>query len=236
MHKIPLLNTDIITVQKLKTTVNFFKESALSHLIRKFATILNMKYLYWLALLILTTFASAAETKPYKPQTVRDPAQYLSTDALKVSDTCPGHDILNPFTCTKDQPAGFTCFDVYRVQGDPVDTERYTLLNESLSTQELTAEPKCNFTGKLTCENFLKDLKYNLDFSWFIANFPSSSFPECGQTYTCTRIVCFAPLQDTSYGAPQAQKLDCVFKKNQIYFLGAQVTCRDKNAPTVKNK
>ncbi len=190
-----------------------------------------MKYVYALALLGLTSYLYAADTKPYKPHTVRGQAQYLSTDPLKVSDTCPGNDIINPFTCTKEQPAGFTCFDVYRVQGDPMDKERYTLLDETLTTQETTAEPKCNFTGKLTCENFLKDLKYNLDFSWFIANFPSSAFPECAQTYTCTRIACWKPLVNTSYGAPQAQKLSCVFKKNQIYFLGAQVTCQDKNAP-----
>ena len=189
-----------------------------------------MKQLLGLFLLMLGVAVFAAP-KPYKPRTVRAQAQYLSTDALKVSDTCPGNDIVNPFTCTKEQPAGFSCFDVYRVQGDPMETERYTLLDQTLSNQETTAEPKCNFTGELTCANFLKDLKYNLDFSWFITNFPSSSFPECGKTYTCTRIVCFAPLQDTSYGAPQAQKLSCVFKKNQLYFLGNQVTCQDKNAP-----
>ena len=177
---------------------------------------------------VLAAYA-APTPKPYKPHTVRGQAQYLSTDALAVSDTCPGNDIINSFSCTKDQPAGFTCFDVYRVQGDPIDSQRYTLLDETVSTQETTAEPKCNFTGELTCANFLKDLKYNLDFSWFITNFPSSSFPQCGQTYTCTRIVCYAPLANTSYGAPQAQKLSCVFKKNQIYFLGAQITCQDKN-------
>ena len=174
------------------------------------------------------------DTASYKPRTVRTQAQYLTTDALKVTDTCPGGDIINPFTCTKDQPAGFTCFDVYRVQGDPMDKDRYTLLDETLSTEDTTAEPKCNFTGDLTCDNFLQALKYNLDFSWFIANFPSSSFPECGKTYTCTRIACWQPLADTSYGAPQAKKLSCVFKKNQIYFLGAQITCEDKNAPIKK--
>ncbi len=173
----------------------------------------------------------AAKPKPYKPHTQRGPAQYLSTDALAVTDSCPGADIINPFTCTKEQPAGFTCFDVYRVQGDPVDKERYTLLDQTVTTQQTTAEPKCNFTGDLTCENFLKDLKYNLDFSWFITNFPSSSFPQCGETYTCTRIACFTPLADTSYGAAQAKKLSCVFKKNQIYFLGSQITCQDKSAP-----
>ncbi len=170
----------------------------------------------------------AADVKPYKPLTVRAQAQYLSTDALSVTDTCPGADILHPFTCTKEQAPGFTCFDVYRVEGDPIDKERYTLLDQALSTEDTTAEPKCNFTGELTCENFLQALKYNLDFSWFITNFPSSSFPECGKTYTCTRIACWHTLADTATGAPQAKKLACVFKKNQIYFLGSQITCQDK--------
>ncbi len=188
----------------------------------------------WLFILLLGTTVYGAEPKTYKPQTQRTPAQYLSTDALKVTDTCPGADIINSFNCTKNQPAGFTCFDVYRVQGDPMDKDRYTLLDQTLTTEEVTAEPKCNFDGELTCEHFLQALKYNLDFSWFIANFPSSSFPECGKTYTCTRIACWKTLQDTSYGAPQAQKLSCVFKKNQIYFLGSQITCEDKNAPSKK--
>lgn len=188
----------------------------------------------WLLILLLGTFAYGAEQKPYKPKTVRAQAQYLTTDTLKVTDTCPGADIINPFTCTKDQPAGFSCFDVYRVQGDPMDKDRYTLLDETVTTQDTTAEPKCNFTGPLTCENFLQSLKYNLDFSWFIANFPSSAFEQCAQTYTCTRIACWQALADTSYGAPQAKKLSCVFKKNQIYFLGAQVTCENKNAPAKK--
>ena len=188
-----------------------------------------MKKFLVLAAILLGLNVYGGGGAPYKPKTVRAQAQYLSTDALKVTDTCPGADIINPFTCTKDQPAGFTCFDVYRVQGDPMDKDRYTLLDETIATEEITAEPKCNFTGDLTCDHFLQALKYNLDFSWFIANFPSSSFPECGKTYTCTRIVCFQPLADTSYGAPQAKKLSCVFKKNQIYFLGAQITCENKN-------
>ena len=188
-----------------------------------------MKYFLTGLVLCLCMWGHAADPKPYKPRTVRAQAQYLTTDALKVTDTCPGNDIISPFTCTKDQPAGFTCFDVYRVQGDPIDKERYTLLDQTVTTEDTTAEPKCNFTGELTCQNFLQSLKYNLDFSWFIANFPSSAFAQCAQTYTCTRIACWQPLQDTAYGAPQAQKLSCVFKKNQIYFLGAQVTCQNKN-------
>ena len=188
-----------------------------------------MKRIIFLLIVCLLGAVSGVAQKTYKPKTVRAQAQYLTTDALKVTDTCPGGDIINPFTCTKDQPAGFKCFDVYRVQGDPIDKDRYTLLDEKLTTEDTTAEPKCNFTGNLTCDNFLQALKYNLDFSWFIANFPSSAFPECAQTYTCTRIACWKTLEDTSYGAPQAKKLSCVFKKNQIYFLGAQITCENKN-------
>ena len=176
----------------------------------------------------LNTFG--ADKKPYRPFTQRAQAQYLTTDALKVTDTCPGADIINPFTCTKEQAPGFTCFDVYRVEGDPIDKDRYTLLDQTVTTEDTTAEPKCNFTGELTCDAFLQALKFNLDFSWFITNFPSSSFPECGKTYTCTRIACWQTLQDTSYGEPQAKKLACVFKKNQIYFLGSQIKKKKKNA------
>ena len=189
-----------------------------------------MKHSVVLVCLLLATFTNATEMKPYKPHTVRAQAQYLSTDALAVTDTCPGADIISPFTCTKEQAPGFTCFDVYRVEGDPIDKERYSLLDQAVTTEDTTAEPKCNFTGELTCDNFLQALKYNLDFSWFITNFPSSSFPECGKTYTCTRIACWKTLQDTASGTPQAKKLACVFKKNQIYFLGSQITCQDKNA------
>lgn len=194
-----------------------------------FAILNNMRSLCLLCLMTLCSCLYAAQSKPYKPHTVRAQAQYLSTDALAVTDTCPGGDIINPFSCSKDQPAGFTCFDVYRVQGDPIDKERYSLLDQTITTEDTTAEPKCNFTGELNCNNFLQSLKYNLDFSWFITNFPSSSFPQCGQTYTCTRIACWQTLADTTYGAPQAKKLACVFKRNQIYFLGTQITCQDKN-------
>jgi len=173
--------------------------------------------------------AAAAQSAPYSPVTQRGQARYLSTDQYEVEDTCPGHDILKQFSCTKTDPAGFSCFDVYMVQGDPVDSERYTLLNESLSTVNESAEPRCTFE-ELTCDNFLKSLKYNLNFSWFIDNFPSSSFPQCAETYSCTRVSCLLPLPDAETGGPQAQKLSCVFKKNQIYFLGAEVSCRDKNA------
>ena len=177
----------------------------------------------------LCAAAAAAETG-YKPQTVRQTPQYLSTDPAEVEDTCPGHDILKRFDCTKNNLPGYSCFDVYMVQGDPVDAERYTLLDQTVTAEPGTAEPRCTFEGEMTCDNFLKELNYNLDFSWFITNFPSSSFPQCGETYSCTRIACLKPAADAPDGSPRAQKLSCVFKKNQIFFLGAQITCRDKNA------
>jgi hypothetical protein len=208
----------------------FFPESASilqnGHFLLYF---LYMKPFLTLILLGVTLCVCAAGNKPYKSLTHRAAPQYLTTDALKVTDTCPGADIMDPFTCTKTQAPGFTCFDVYRVEGDPMNKERYTLLDQTITTQDTSAEPKCNFEGDLTCDNFLQSLKYNLDFSWFITNFPSSSFPECGKTYTCTRIACWKTLQNTAYGAPQANKLSCVFKKNKIYFLGSQITCQDKH-------
>lgn len=172
----------------------------------------------------------AAAQKAPKIYTQRGPAQYLSTDALAVEDTCPGQDIVNQFSCTKEQAPGFHCFDVYRVQGDPVDRERYTLLDQTITQENVSAQPLCNIDA-LTCESFLASLNYNLDFSWFIANFPSSSFPECGLTYSCTRIACLKPLPPAEDGSPRSQKLSCVFKKNQIFFLGAPVTCQDKKQP-----
>lgn len=176
-------------------------------------------------------FAGAlwAQDGAYKPVTLRAPAQYLSTDGYDVEDTCPGHDILKQFTCTKNTPPGYKCFDVYMVEGDPVDAERYTLLNQTLTEENVSAQPPCNFS-ELTCENFLHALHYNLAFSWYIDNFPSSSFPQCGETYVCTRLSCFNPLPDAPDGTPRSQKLSCVFKKNQLFFLGTQITCQDKNA------
>lgn len=189
---------------------------------------MNMKRIL-LCLGILGCLAAST----YKPVTVRQQAQYLSTDASQVEDTCPGSDIFNPFTCTKQETPGYSCFDVYRVQGDPVDRERYTLLNQTITAEQTSAEPLCTF-DELTCENFLAALKYNLDFSWFITNFPSSSFPQCGETYSCTRIACLKPAPGSTAQNPLSQKLSCVFKKNQTFFLGAQITCQNKNARSAK--
>lgn len=179
-------------------------------------------------LLILGALCCAGAAM-YKPVTQRQNAQYLSTQAGAVQDTCPGNDIFNPFTCTKEQAPGYTCFDVYRVQGDPMDKDRYTLLDQTITTEQTSPEPLCTFK-ELTCEIFLKALNYNLDFSWFISNFPSSSFPQCGETYSCTRIACLLPAPGSTAQNPLSQKLSCVFKKNQTFFLGAQITCQNKNA------
>ena len=183
--------------------------------------------------IFLCLLATCVLAATYKPITQRQTAQYLSTDGAAVQDTCPGNDIDRPFTCTKEQKPGYTCFDVYRVQGDPVDTERYTLLNQTLTVENSSADPLCPMDA-LTCESFLVALKYTLDFSWFIANFPSSSFPHCAETYSCTRIACLKPLAPLADGTPQAQKLSCVFKKNQIFFLGAWISCQDKKTASSK--
>ena len=178
---------------------------------------------------LLLLGAVACLAAAYKPVTLRQPAQYISTDAARVEDTCPGHDVFQPFTCSKEDLPGLSCFDIYQVQGDPINTERYTLLDQTISEEATTPEPLCPFT-ELTCENFLASLNYNLDFSWFIANFPSSSFPQCAETYSCTRIACLRPLPPAPDGTVQAQKLSCVFKKNQTFFLGTMISCQDKKS------
>ena len=192
-----------------------------------------MKQIYLPLAVVLLAGALAAlhaADAAYKPQTVRQTPQYLSTDPALVEDTCPGHDILKRCTCTKAQKPGYSCYDVYMVQGDPIAAERYTLLEQTITIESSSAEPRCTFTDELTCDNFLTALNYNLDFSWFIANFPSSSFPQCGETYSCTRIACLRPLAHAPDGSPRSEKLSCVFKKNQIFFLGTELTCQDKTS------
>lgn len=160
--------------------------------------------------------------------TQRAPAEYLTTNPLEVDDTCPQNDIYAPFTCTKEQAPGFSCYDVSAVQGDPIPAQRYELLEESLSPENVSADPQC-LQAEPTCAAFLKQLDFNLDFTWFIANFPSSSFPECGKTYTCTRIVCYMPPKEGQTPAV-SQKLSCVYKKHQRFFVGSRITCARQNA------
>ena len=131
-----------------------------------------------LLLLFCLCFIGTLSARNRKMFTLRGNAQYLSTQPNSLEDTCPGKDIFSPFVCSSKQSDGFSCFDIYQVEGDPIPVERYTLLEETITIQNNTAEPACNFEGELTCANFLTNLKYNLDFSWFITNFPSSSFPQ----------------------------------------------------------
>ena len=186
------------------------------------------RFVNCMAVIILLAGTLSGTETDYKPQTLRQTPQYLSTDPALVEDTCPGHNILQRFTCTKKQTPGYSCFDVYMVQGDPIDAERYTLLDQTITIEKSSAEPLCTFEGEMTCENFLQALNYNLDFSWFISNFPSSSFPQCGETYSCTRIACLKPLAAAADGSARSQKISCVFKKNQIFFLGTEISCQNK--------
>ena len=161
-------------------------------------------------------------------QTQREKPYYLSTDANKVEDTCPGHDILKPYVCTAQQPDGFSCFDVYMVQGSPTEKERYTLLQQVTEVQPVTPQPQCPNNMQPTCESFLQALNYNLEFSWYLVNFPSSSFEQCRETYDCKRIDCYIP-----HVAEEKQKtstlVSCVYKRNQIFFVGSQITCQQNS-------
>ncbi len=160
----------------------------------------------------------------YRVSTEREKPYYLSSNAEKVLDTCPGHDILKQYSCSKDQLNGFTCFDVYMVQGSPVNEQRYTLLQERIEKQSVSPEPVCP-KMEPTCESFLKAMNYNLEFSWYLVNFPSSSFEQCRETYDCKRIDCYLP-PDSTIGEKNATLVSCVYKRNQVFFVGADVTCR----------
>ena len=168
--------------------------------------------------------ACATEQTAYKMQTLRQTPYYLTTDATQVTDTCPGQDILKQYTCPKDQLDALTCFDVYMVEGSPAPQQRYTLLQEKVETQPVSAQPVCP-DMQPTCDSFLKALKYNLEFSWYLVNFPSSSFEQCRETYDCKRIDCYLP--DTSSSqTTQSTLVSCVFKRNQLFFVGSEITCR----------
>lgn len=160
----------------------------------------------------------------YHVTTTRQTPYYLSTDATKVEDTCPGHDILKSYSCTAEQPTNFSCFDVYMVQGSPTDTERYTLLQQTVQQQQVTPQPPCPAGMKPTCDSFLQAMKYNLEFSWYLVNFPSSSFEQCRETYDCKRIDCYIP-GNGQESADMSTLVSCVYKRNQVFFVGSEITC-----------
>ncbi len=161
----------------------------------------------------------------YRVQTERQTPYYLSTDADKVEDTCPGNDIIKQYTCSAKDEADSTCLDVYMVQGSPAPNERYTLLKETIEAQRVTAEPGC--PKEVTdCASFLKALNYNLEFSWYVANFPSSSFPQCRETYDCVRLDCYQPVSTSIDQNLQSNLISCVYKKNQLFFVGSEITCQ----------
>lgn len=156
-------------------------------------------------------------------QTRREKAYYLSSEAAGVRDTCPGHDILRQYTCPKDARDGFSCFDAYMVQGSPVNEQRYTLLSQTVEKQPVSAQPQCPVM-EADCASFLRALNYNLEFSWYLVNFPTSSFARCRETYDCKRIDCYLPA-DASSSDKDSTLVSCVYKRNQIFFVGAEVSC-----------
>lgn len=171
------------------------------------------------------TFLTGGQAESrYKMQTERQEAYYLSIDAEKVQDTCPGNDILKQYTCSKEQADGFTCFDVYVVQGRPANVQEYTLLQETVNKQALSPQPRCPEGMQPHCDSFLKALNYNLEFSWYLVDFPSSSFPQCRETYDCKRIDCYQPTEVET----ESTLISCVYKRNQIFFVGSDITCRQK--------
>ena len=160
----------------------------------------------------------------YRVNTERTPAYYLSTDPKLVQDTCPQHDILHSFTCTKAQADGLRCFDVYLAQGSPINEQRYTLLQQTIEEKNVSAQPPCPPGMQADCASFLKALNYNLEFSWYLADFPSSSFEECAETYDCKRIDCYFPSSTDTVST----LVSCVYKRNQVFFVGSEITCRQE--------
>ena len=160
----------------------------------------------------------------YRMVTERETPYYLGTDADKVEDTCPGNDILKQYSCPRKQTDGFTCFDVYLAQGSPVNNQRYTLLQERIERQAVSPQPQCPVMEP-TCEAFLQALNYNLEFSWYLVNFPTSSFPQCRETYDCKRIDCYLPPQPQN-GINESTLVSCVYKRNQLFFVGSEIGCR----------
>lgn len=172
--------------------------------------------------LFLTACAALSAGPKVHMSTQRETPYYLSTEADQVQDTCPGHDILKPFNCTPVHPDGLSCFDVYMVQGSPAPQQRYTLLQQTLQSTAQSPQPPCP-DRVADCPGLLQALQYNLEFSWYVVNFPSSSFAACGETYDCKRVDCFIPPAEEQ---GPSTRLSCVYKKNQLFFVGAEVTCR----------
>lgn len=156
--------------------------------------------------------------------TQRQTPYYLSTVPEKVEDTCPGHDILKQYNCSA-QDGGLDCFDVYMVQGRPVNEESYTLIQQQITPQNTQSQPLCP-ADVTDCASFLKALNYNLEFSWYLVNFPSSSFEQCRETYDCKRIDCSRSPVQTDAGAVVSDLISCVYKKNQLFFVGSDISCQ----------
>ena len=159
----------------------------------------------------------------YRVTTDRETPYYLGTDAEEVEDTCPGNDILKQYSCSRKQEDGYSCFDVYLAQGSPINNQRYTLLQERIERQAVSPQPQCPIMEP-TCEAFLQALNYNLEFSWYLVNFPTSSFPQCRETYDCKSIDCYLP-PDPASGVKESTLVSCVYKRNQLFFVGSEVTC-----------
>ena len=157
--------------------------------------------------------------------TVREKPYYLGTDAAEMKDTCPGGDILKQYTCSDKDVNAMSCFDVYMVQGSLVNEQQYTLLQERVEQLAVSPEPACPTMAKADCASFLRALNYNLEFSWYLVAFPSSSFEQCRETYDCKRIDCLVP-PDATKGETKSTLVSCVYKRNQLFFVGSDIVCQ----------
>ena len=183
-----------------------------------------MKKINLLALVLLCGCAGININSAERIKTLREKPYYLSTEPEKVEDTCPGHDIIKQYSC-RPSDEGTACFDVYMVEGRPVNEESYTLLQQNITEQETAYQAACPI-GVTDCDSFLKALNYNLEFSWYLVNFPTSSFEQCGETYDCKRIDCSVVTNQNASGQTSVSLISCVYKKNQLFFVGSQITCQ----------
>lgn len=167
-------------------------------------------------------FSTRGVSAEYSVRTERQKPYYLSTAPEKVEDTCPGHDIIKQYNCSA-RDGGLECFDVYMVQGRPVNEESYTLLQQKITPQDSPSQAACP-SDVTDCASFLKALDYNLEFSWYLVNFPTSSFEQCRETYDCKRIDCSGT--PATPGENASVLISCVYKKNQIFFVGSEITCQ----------